>query len=243
MWVEDSGGNFIKTISRWSDVRTQYLLDWLAKAGAADADAVSGASRPNYPGTLKATWDLKNKAGAVIPDGTYTIRIEMADGNSASDTQNHEATFTFVKSANVQQQDTPQTNNGITAIQIDYTNTASCGDGIVEAGETCDPPGSCPTSCPVSVDKCMPSVLMGSAADCTAQCVVEQITDCVGGDGCCASGCTAANDSDCAAEVGGGATGSGDGSVTGGCTTDGDPRGALALSALFGLAVVLRRRR
>jgi hypothetical protein len=41
-----------------------------------------------------------------------------------------------------------------------------CGNGVVEAGETCD--GDCPESCAPAVDACSASVLRGSAGDCDA---------------------------------------------------------------------------
>lgn len=81
---------------------------------------------------------------------------------------------------------------------------ATCGNGSVDAslGETCDTAirsgtGICPTSCPSSGDACRPSVLMG-AGTCTAACAPVPVAACRNGDGCCAPGCTALNDSDCA---------------------------------------------
>ena len=72
-----------------------------------------------------------------------------------------------------------------------------CGNGKLDPGETCD--GDCPDSCNEG-DVCSTAVLEGSAADCTAHCVYTPITECIDGDGCCASGCDATNDSDCADE-------------------------------------------
>jgi hypothetical protein len=81
---------------------------------------------------------------------------------------------------------------------------ATCGNGRVDTaqGETCDTgitsgEGACPTSCPGSGDACNPRVLV-HAGTCTAACGPQPVTVCQGGDGCCAPGCTAANDRDCA---------------------------------------------
>lgn len=71
-----------------------------------------------------------------------------------------------------------------------------CGDNTVDPGETCDPPSSCPTSCD-DADSCTADALQGSAAQCTALCQHTPITACLGGDGCCPTGCSFANDSDC----------------------------------------------
>ncbi len=73
---------------------------------------------------------------------------------------------------------------------------ATCGNGIVEAGEACDPPGSCPTAC-FDGDPCTADQLTGSADNCTATCVNPAIVSCTGGDACCPAGCNANNDTDC----------------------------------------------
>jgi len=75
----------------------------------------------------------------------------------------------------------------------------TCGDGRVGAGETCDPPASCPTTCPDDGDPCTREQLTGDAATCTRACQHVPITTCSGAasDGCCPTGCTPASDSDC----------------------------------------------
>jgi hypothetical protein len=78
-----------------------------------------------------------------------------------------------------------------------------CGDGIVSTGETCDPPSSCPTSCD-DANKCTIDTLTGSAATCNVNCRHQAVTQCVNGDGCCPSGCSANNDNDCAPTCGNG---------------------------------------
>jgi hypothetical protein len=72
-----------------------------------------------------------------------------------------------------------------------------CGDGNIEAGETCDPPESCPTSCEDDGNACTSDALEGSAADCTARCHAPILTCSMTSDGCCAAGCTGKNDADC----------------------------------------------
>ena len=75
----------------------------------------------------------------------------------------------------------------------------SCGDGRVGAGETCDPPSTCPTTCPDDGDPCTTEQLTGDPAHCSALCRHIPITACSGArsDACCPTGCTSANDSDC----------------------------------------------
>lgn len=71
---------------------------------------------------------------------------------------------------------------------------AGCGNGVLEPGELCD--GDCPTACGDD-NACTRDIYSGSASTCTAMCSFEEISVCQGGDGCCPTGCTEANDSDC----------------------------------------------
>ncbi|MEZ4358772.1 MAG: DUF2271 domain-containing protein [Kofleriaceae bacterium] len=236
VWIEDAAGAFVKTIGRWSAARTQHLVSWRAGAGTADADAVSGATRQNHNAPLTVTWNGKNRAGVDVPDGTYKVRMELADRNSTTATQNNQGTFTFEKTPAGFTQSTA--GGGFTNVSITYSQAApTCDNGMVDAGETCDPPGSCPTSCQASADACMPNVLVGSAATCTAACVVQAVTDCGAEDGCCPAGCTAANDVDCA-----GGIDNGGGDLTGGCEVGGGGGGPGLLVLLLGVGLVVLRR-
>jgi hypothetical protein len=93
--------------------------------------------------------------------------------------------------------------DGTTDGPPDTARVPVCGNTVIEPGEQCDPPGTCPTSCPPK--GCTRFVLQGTAAACTARCVeaLPQAT-CVSADGCCPAGCNAANDSDCAIVCGNG---------------------------------------
>jgi len=198
VWIENGTGGFIKTIGRWSQTRTSHLVSWIAASGM-DSDAVTGATRNDHSQPLHLTWDLKDRGGSVVPDGTYTVRMELADSNSTMPSQNHEGAFTFVKGATGSQQ-VGLSNGGFVNTSITFTATASCGNGVVDVGESCDG-ADCPTACAVNEDACHPVSLQGSAASCTALCVQTDITACGGAgvsDGCCPMGCTAANDLDCA---------------------------------------------
>ena len=121
VWIQGPGAatTFVKTVGRWSATRTVHLVAWNAAAGAGDTDAVSGATQQSYA-PLSLTWDLKNKAGTVIPDGMYTVRMESTDLNATTAAQNHQGTFTFMKGPTAQNQ-TGLSNGGFTNVSINFT--------------------------------------------------------------------------------------------------------------------------
>lgn len=255
VWIEGPGGTFVKTIDRQALARVQYLVAWRAKSGANDQDAVTGATRVGYAAqTVK--WNLQDKTGQVVPDGTYTIRMELAQSNASAAGSNNQGTFTFVKGPNPQVQN-GLANGGFSQVSINYDPTApACNDGILDPPEMCDPgipagqANSCPSTCMASGDSCAPNRKNPDPAQaCTMACIIQPIIECKNFDGCCAEGCTQANDSDCIpgandAGPGGGNNpdgGTGPGSnIGGGCATTG---GASLLFALGLLALASRSTR
>jgi hypothetical protein len=251
-WIQNGAGTHQRTLGIWSAVRTIYLRSYVAAVTTIEnnlpADAVSGASRLDHSGSLTVLWNLKDKAGNTVPDGTYTIRLELADRNSTAANQNNQGTFTFVKGPTSQVQN-GLTNGGFSNVTINYDpNRVECGDGIIDAPETCDwtVAGSCvvnQTGC-ATADRCMPSMFTGDPMMCTADCVpAAPITACKSGDGCCAAGCTGENDTDCRP---GGGSGSGSGenpddNLNGGCSSGAG--GGLLVFALFALTLTKRRKK
>ena len=85
----------------------------------------------------------------------------------------------------------------------------SCGNGILDTGELCDPgiasgTGKCPTSCPASTDPCVQNLLVGTG--CQVHCAATPVTQFINGDGCCPNVANAyyANDTDCPSVCGNG---------------------------------------
>jgi hypothetical protein len=104
----------------------------------------------------------------------------------------------------------------------------SCGDGVVDPPESCeptDPTHPCPTSC----DDGMAStkdVLTGAAKECSAKCSNVPITMPISGDGYCPAGANANNDRDCSPMCGNKQKETGeecDGDCPTSCPRPGDP--------------------
>jgi hypothetical protein len=81
VWITTTNGIFVRTVGSWAH-QISYLPVWMAAAGTADYDGNMGATRPNHSTpspVIFENWDLKNKSGVVIPDGTYQIHFEVED--------------------------------------------------------------------------------------------------------------------------------------------------------------------
>lgn len=91
---------------------------------------------------------------------------------------------------------------------IDDDCAVSCGNGAVEAGETCDTavaaglPGACPTACTDPLP--CTSDTVSNPGTCTATCDHVAIATCIDGDGCCPADCELSEDDDCTAVCGDG---------------------------------------
>jgi hypothetical protein len=84
--------------------------------------------------------------------------------------------------------------------QNDDDCSATCGDGNVDPGETCEP--TAPESpCPVDCDDgiaCTEDFIAGSPSNCNVQCANLEIQQPINGDGCCPKPAAhALNDTDC----------------------------------------------
>lgn len=272
VWIVGPGNTHVRTLAVYAVARTQHLRAYVTSSGNAmeilPPDAISNGTRIGH-GQLIVNWNLLDRMGNEVPDGTYTVRMEVAAGNANNAGQNNQGTFTFVKGPAPQTQ-TGLANGGFTNVSIVFDPEAVvCGDGVVDDPETCDPakPGSCITSASgcAPANACFTTSYVGMPSNCTAACVREYlISECVAGDRCCPPGCTAETDPDCVGSGGGGGGGGGGGDgdgdgdgdggggssggastdLSGGCDTGGS--GGLPALALLGLAALTvrpRRRR
>jgi hypothetical protein len=83
-----------------------------------------------------------------------------------------------------------------------------CGNGRIEAGETCDVAPATPTCASITCDdgnSCTIDTRNGANGSCNVTCSHANITTCsMVSDGCCPGACNATNDSDCGAVCGNG---------------------------------------
>ncbi len=124
------------------------------------------------------------------------------------------------------------------------SDTGSCGDGVVQANETCDTAiaagsaGACPTSC-APPDACSTVTLEG-AGTCEAKCGDPAPVPPANGDGCCVGDSNSGNDSDCGGACGNGRVDEGETCDTGistgagACPTTCDDGDACTEDALVG---------
>ncbi len=79
VWVEDADGKAVRTVTVWGDNRRwlSELSGWwkLAKDDKELVKAVTRATRA--PGKYAVAWDGKDDAGKPLPQGTYTIKVEV----------------------------------------------------------------------------------------------------------------------------------------------------------------------
>ncbi len=118
--------------------------------------------------------------------------------------------------------------------------SATCNDGVVDAGETCDTaiaagePGACPTACD-DADMCTVNRLR-SAGTCNAACEFTPVAA-MDGDGCCPPGAGTRVDDDCEALCGDGALDLGetcdDGNTTAGDGCDASCQSEVAIPTGF----------
>jgi hypothetical protein len=78
IWIEDSGGKFVKTLAVWAATRARYLTKFNAEAGANRVDAVTSATLFNHT-THNVTWNLKDVNGTAVPNGAYKVLVEVTD--------------------------------------------------------------------------------------------------------------------------------------------------------------------
>lgn len=120
VWVETPAGKFVRTLAQWAATRKQYLLAWNASSKGNNVDAVTGATFTAH-GTRMVSWDLRDVNKTLVPNGTYVIKMELADRNSTQLTQNNQASFNLTVGPTPVNMTT--TSGGFTKVTITYSPT------------------------------------------------------------------------------------------------------------------------
>jgi hypothetical protein len=95
IWVEDSQGLFVRSLNIYASIRLIHLRNFRAISGVTangtTVDGYAGATRDSFgPIYAKAgtttidSWDLKNKAGVLVPNGSYFVKFEMVCQNTST---------------------------------------------------------------------------------------------------------------------------------------------------------------
>lgn len=88
IWIQKPDSTYIKTIyAKLTELKyAAYFKTWLKAKGIlgkellADIDGMTGATgRPDHESQITATWDLKDRNGNPVPQGTYQFCIEMTE--------------------------------------------------------------------------------------------------------------------------------------------------------------------
>jgi hypothetical protein len=132
-WITNSAGAFVTARMRQAGTgNADHLPSFAVAAGASSsncltvtmaADAVSGGTLMDFIGTRAFTWNGKNSAGVLQPDGVYTIHIQTTwnHGNSTST-----RTYTFTKGATSYVQ-SPAANSDFSSVSINWTPASTVG--------------------------------------------------------------------------------------------------------------------
>jgi len=176
VWIVNSSGSFVRTLMRYGQRRVGYLRDWNSVSQDRDIigslpDVITGATVRNLT-TRTIDWDLTDVSGNIVPDDTYTIRMELTDHNASSASENNLGFFTFEKNGIASSQ-TGLSSGGFNNVSVNYFSA----EPPPPTGE--DPVPGDPDAGP-------------SATTCGL------VAACIDDDGCCHPDCVYEVDNDCA---------------------------------------------
>jgi hypothetical protein len=132
IWIENSNPTFIKTkLMQSSDGNLDHLGQWTSRTAKNIVDATTGATLPSH-GNVTVVWNGTDVNGTVVPDGTYTVWVEMAWASSLTTGKTY-TTFTFTKGLSVFHS-APADLTNFTGITLDWVpGTATLVENVPEA--------------------------------------------------------------------------------------------------------------
>jgi hypothetical protein len=98
IWIENSNTAFVKTkLMQSSGSNLDHLALWTSRTGSNTVDATTGATLQTH-GNITVLWNGTDVSGAVVPDGTYNVWVEMAWASSLTTGKTY-SIFPFTKGA------------------------------------------------------------------------------------------------------------------------------------------------
>lgn len=121
VWVEDSNGTFVKSLEVYASfIRIVNLTEWNAKSAGNKVDAVTGATI-NPHRAHNVTWDCMDLQHQPVPQGTYKVRLEMTESDSAGffGPPTNKAEIDFVRGPDPADVTAPDS-TGFTGVHLQY---------------------------------------------------------------------------------------------------------------------------
>lgn len=109
VWVEDTDGNYVKTLMKFADERQNYLENWKTAVNSADddnydVDAVTGATKYEHK-EYSCSWDAIDFNGNLVENTEFVLCLELTDKNDEGNYSRIPFTIDFAN---------PVTNNSVT---------------------------------------------------------------------------------------------------------------------------------
>jgi len=125
IWIVDSNGTFVKTLLALAATRKGDLYKWKAATSTYNVvDATTGATQSAY-GVRNCTWNGTDVSRVVVPDGNYTVWIELTDDA----VQGPFTSYTFAKGPNAVSL-SPAALANFSGISIQWAPTATAIDEV-----------------------------------------------------------------------------------------------------------------
>lgn len=96
VWIKEPFGNFLRTITMYGQTAKYYpdLAHWNSESAANKVNATTGATKSSSS-PFSSVWNGKNQANTtIVPDGNYTVSIEMSSESYGSNSKYITTTFT-----------------------------------------------------------------------------------------------------------------------------------------------------
>ena len=79
IWVQNGSGAFVKSLEVWAVQRRRYLTKYNTAVGTTGSVDVTATATQSSLKAHHVTWNLKDKSGAAVAAGKYTMWIEVTD--------------------------------------------------------------------------------------------------------------------------------------------------------------------